>query len=279
MHLRSLRLSRGFDSVNEYLRKYSLPITAAYYRDLESGRKSIGIDTAEQICHALDADMHAFYYNLLSDVIPLRVIDNLVPPESKDVDEKDEGKVETYHTYAWDPARTLQIDSETAKFFENNIELLNSALFICGNDVHGVTVEALQKFLHHSNIPAPLGTVIGQLKELGVIKVSDDSKKLFGTKRWINYQPFKSLRKKWLMNQIRTSLKQKRSENVPDSDEAFVRYGYGFVKTKKLLELQESIEDWTNTLTQSAIYPPTLEDPPCFIYLLVASCPEMKTYD
>lgn len=277
MYLRTLRLSRGFDSVNEYLRKYSLPITAAYYRDLESGRKSIGIDTAEQICQALEADIHAFYYHLLSDVIPLRVVDNLVRPDS--IDLKDDGKAETYHTYAWDPARTIQIDGEAASYFENNIDLLNAALFICVSDADGVTVEALQKFLQRRNIDSPLGTVIGQLKELGIIRVSDDAKKLFGKKRWINYQPFKALRKKWLMDQIVASLKQRRSENAPSKQEAFVRYGYGFVSARRLLDLTEGIVDWTHAVTQAAIYPPSQEDPPCFVYLLLASCPEMKVHD
>ncbi len=71
-------MSRGYTNVNEYLRKYQLPISYVYYRDIEIGKRKIGLESAKVLCEALHVDYRVFYTHLLKDLLPAEVIDNFV---------------------------------------------------------------------------------------------------------------------------------------------------------------------------------------------------------
>lgn len=75
-------MSRGYTNVNEYLRKYQLPISYVYYRDIEIGKRKIGLESAKMLCEALKVDYRVFYSHLLKDLLPEQVMDcflNLIP--------------------------------------------------------------------------------------------------------------------------------------------------------------------------------------------------------
>ncbi len=76
--LRETRLSRGYTNVNEYLRKYQLPISYVYYRDIEIGKRKIGLESAKVLCAALHVDYRVFYTHLLKDLLPKDVMDSFV---------------------------------------------------------------------------------------------------------------------------------------------------------------------------------------------------------
>jgi hypothetical protein len=73
-YLYSLRIKRGFANISDYLRKYKLPISGVYYRDVESGAKIISLETADRFCTALQADRRAFYFHLLRDILPPDIV-------------------------------------------------------------------------------------------------------------------------------------------------------------------------------------------------------------
>ena len=79
-YLRLLRLERGFDNVSDYIRTYTPPISSSYYRDLENGRRLLSLDSAIQVCQSLEADTHAFFYNLLRDLLPSEAREIIVSP-------------------------------------------------------------------------------------------------------------------------------------------------------------------------------------------------------
>jgi hypothetical protein len=82
-YLKGLRKTRGYACIKDYLSVYSLPISEAYYRDLESGRNKVALDTAGALCLALRANSREFYLNLLYDVLPAGLAGLLIAAEPK----------------------------------------------------------------------------------------------------------------------------------------------------------------------------------------------------
>lgn len=79
-YMYSLRIQRGFANISDYLRKYELPISDVYYRDVESGAKIVSLDTADKLCNALQADRRVFYFHLLRDLLPRDIVEKLIKP-------------------------------------------------------------------------------------------------------------------------------------------------------------------------------------------------------
>jgi hypothetical protein len=79
LYLYSVRVRRGYEGITDYLKKYTkLPISETYYRDIESGRKKIKIETAEKLCNSLKLDQQEFYYHFIKDVLPPDVFKKLL---------------------------------------------------------------------------------------------------------------------------------------------------------------------------------------------------------
>lgn len=90
-YLKALREGRGFSNIREYVRHYNLPVGYVYYTEIESGKKYLALETGKQLCDALNADILAFYSQLLKDILPAEVQDdflNLIPL-SKNLDPKE----------------------------------------------------------------------------------------------------------------------------------------------------------------------------------------------
>ncbi|MBX9722625.1 MAG: helix-turn-helix transcriptional regulator [Candidatus Obscuribacterales bacterium] len=81
-YLKTLRKTRGYASVNDYLSAYCLPISEAYYRDLEAGRNKASLDMAGALCRALKAEPKEFYLYLLHEVLPEDIASLIVRPEN-----------------------------------------------------------------------------------------------------------------------------------------------------------------------------------------------------
>ncbi|HEX8492920.1 MAG TPA: hypothetical protein VF658_08780 [Pyrinomonadaceae bacterium] len=83
-YLYSIRIQRGFANISDYLRKYELPISDVYYRDVESGAKIVSLETADRLCHALHTDRHVFYFHLMRDLLPADIVEKLIKPIADD---------------------------------------------------------------------------------------------------------------------------------------------------------------------------------------------------
>ena len=81
-YLKTLRKTRGYASVKDYLSAYCLPISEAYYRDLEAGRNKVSLDTAGGLCLALQAEPKEFYLHLLHEVLPESIASLIVRPKN-----------------------------------------------------------------------------------------------------------------------------------------------------------------------------------------------------
>ena len=77
-YLYSMRINRKEENIKEYVLKYKLPISESYYRDVESGRKMLRLDTAKVLCDSLDLEEEIFFYYFLMDSLPEKVFCKLI---------------------------------------------------------------------------------------------------------------------------------------------------------------------------------------------------------
>jgi hypothetical protein len=86
--LAQIRILNGFENISEYLRKYPLPISDAYYRDLEFGKKYLSLEKAEEICSNLNLPAgygrNDIFYHLLKDILPDSVASDILKPKFVD---------------------------------------------------------------------------------------------------------------------------------------------------------------------------------------------------
>lgn len=208
-YLRKLRLARGFDSVSDYLRRYPMPITDTYYRDLENGRKAVSIETSEQICTALEADMHSFYYYYLKDFIPDSIVKTLAEP-SKTLGEPAPTEADILPDswfYLYLPNQFHILDDRSNKLFTERLDLFSALLFIACNSPAGVTDKQLAYFLQSSSINTPVAEVISLFDELQLISISQTTPRRMTSARVLLPRDLnKGLRNKWLLAETEKSL-------------------------------------------------------------------------
>ena len=53
-YLHSERIHKHYENISKYLGDYRINISESYYRDLESGRKLLRIETAKDLCEDLN---------------------------------------------------------------------------------------------------------------------------------------------------------------------------------------------------------------------------------
>lgn len=178
--LRSLRIERNFSNISQYLQHYQVTtISAAYYRDLESGRKQISFDTASELCKSLEADSKRFYYHLLSDVLPNDVMKILVRPimdeTFKDVEErlkKLEDDRQTYRTAfekSW-LAEVMVPTEEIVTYLNEHFELMPIVHFLFNTE--STNEFELAEVISRNDLKISVESVMESLATLGLIIVS-----------------------------------------------------------------------------------------------------------
>ncbi len=184
--LYSERIRRGYESsITEYLKNYVniLPISEPYYRDIESGRKIIRIDTAEALCNALNLDKIKFYYHLLNDILPLDVLEKLLNPipltifnsASEEFNKLDEKRSILRKAYG----RSLFtepyiVSDEIVKYLNDNFEVLPLIHFVYMK--RKCSFEELQKIIQKNNITKSFKQIIEEFKKNKIAIINNQEK-------------------------------------------------------------------------------------------------------
>ena len=82
-YLYSVRIKNGFENVSDYLRTYELPISDAYYRDVETGRKTLSLDKAQGLSEKLPIpveERHDILHYVIKDALPLDICNKILKP-------------------------------------------------------------------------------------------------------------------------------------------------------------------------------------------------------
>lgn len=168
--LSSLRISRGFTNVSEYLRCYPIGISGVHYRHLESGERNISIEAAKQLCEELQVEPKSFYYSLLKAWLPPAIMDFLVPLS--------EAKSDADHLYQQAIMRTFEAqilypDDECCNYLVKHFELLPILWFIYSRST--VDVVEIEKLTLQHHIPMPAREIIGEFVRLGLVQFVDSN--------------------------------------------------------------------------------------------------------
>lgn len=183
--LRTIREQRGYESIQEYARQYQLPVSYVYYTEIESGKKSISLESSKQLCEALEVDSIAFYYHVLKDILPENLQDDFLSlvPLHKVTDPQDLTKKSTQIKQAYQKNQLSRLSSATSAmpeegdlFFAKHPELhaLVASIYCvsCTSDVE------LQKVAEQLGITVPIDEIIAKFQELGIIEVKDGNPRL-----------------------------------------------------------------------------------------------------
>ncbi|MBX9771661.1 MAG: helix-turn-helix domain-containing protein [Candidatus Obscuribacterales bacterium] len=176
--LRLLREQRGYDSIQDYAQKYQLPVSYAYYTEIESGKKKIAPETSKQLCEALEVDFVSFYYHLLQDILPAEIQDdylNLVPlhkvTDRQELANREARIKEAYQKNQLSrlsSANSIMSEQAEAYFFNNpRLHALVAAIY-CVSSTTDVELEIVYNQL---GVTTPFEEVISKFKELGIIEV------------------------------------------------------------------------------------------------------------
>jgi hypothetical protein len=177
--LRSVRLARAYSNINEYMRRYVLPISDVYYREIESGKRKISIDSAKELCEALQIDYADFYYHLLQDILPQEVqgdfISCLPKPIPLDDSAKELKKQQVKLAYQKNFVDRLEkrigyMNEESESYFHQHPQYVK---FLTSIYCKPKTSEAeLRRILEHDSEQTGLEQVLEDFERLGLIKLS-----------------------------------------------------------------------------------------------------------
>lgn len=154
-YLRALREERGFSNIREYVQHYNLPVGYVYYTEIESGKKYLALETARQLCQALDADSLSFHSQLLKDILPTEVQDdflNLIPL-SKNTDPVEMASKQEALRDAYQRNMLSRIN-QTANSMTKEAETLFADKRTCAERITAETLQALN-YMNESIVPDP----------------------------------------------------------------------------------------------------------------------------
>lgn len=181
LFLCSVRQSRGYSNINEYLRNYSLPISDVYYREIESGKRQVAMETASQLCEALQIDYADFYYYLLKDILPQEVesaFTTAMPPQP-DLDQAalDIKKQKVQQAYQKNFVDRLKqrvgyMNAETEAYFHQHPQFMPflTSIYCQAKTSEKELTQLLEKDCHNISIKQ----VLSDFQHLGLIKLAND---------------------------------------------------------------------------------------------------------
>jgi hypothetical protein len=168
--LTALRRERGFESVARYAERYKLPVSEAYYRSLEAGRKVIALETAESLCRALEADEQEFYIELLHDYLPRLAIEKLVPQSSDDGSIAARGKQDSTFEEGM-----MRLSQEAINYFKTHEDCMPVLAFLYARGRDGISKKDLTRFMNEMKVNANADEVIGELLRMQLASFASDS--------------------------------------------------------------------------------------------------------
>jgi len=223
-YLYSIRIQRGFANISDYLRKFELPISDVYYRDIESGAKIVSLETADRLCRALQTDRHVFYFHLMSDLLPADVVGKLIKPiadETFSSLEERQALLERDKTIYREAFAKFML-SETYILSEDAVRLLSERIHLMPvlhflYAVESATAEQLASILDQNSIPESLEEVADIFAGTGMALVEGDLTKPSGwrirRKAVISRLPLteeaKKLKRAFVLREVGKTIQQK----------------------------------------------------------------------
>jgi len=182
-YLYATRIRRDYESISDYLKNYAdIPISESYYRDIESGRKLIRLDTAEMLCQALKLEKTEFFFQLLRDLLPTDVADSLLKPipntafqsPSEEFERQEQDITLLRKAYE---KRLVQepyiVDAKVVNFLDANFNLLPLIHFIYLREQ--CTFKELKEVIEKSGITQSFEQVINDFEEYHIASVGRDT--------------------------------------------------------------------------------------------------------
>lgn len=172
-----MRLSRGFSNINEYLRRYPLAMSNVHYRHLESGNRKISIDSAKELCEALQADARAFYCNLLRDYLPEEFMDFFVTLSSLESPHTDKERKLLKQQYQAAVMRSLDSQvffpsNEACEYLAEHFELMPIIWFVYS--VAKANLADIEKIIQKNKIAVSAQSVVDQLSRISLLKTEGE---------------------------------------------------------------------------------------------------------
>lgn len=85
-YLLSIRLQSGIINIPDYISNYNIPLSESYYRDIESGRKKIGLDKVLDVFSTLpNVNFNKLALFCIQDTLPKKISEKILKIES-DID-------------------------------------------------------------------------------------------------------------------------------------------------------------------------------------------------
>lgn len=182
--LYSERIRRGYESTSEYLKNYAnIPISESYYRDIESGRKTIKVDKAETLCKALKLDKREFYYHILSNILPSDVLKEILKPIDNTSFESPSEEFEKINQQMSVLRKAYEkrlieepyiVDTEIVKYLEENFEVLPLIHFIYMKKI--CSFKELEEIISKNCIKKPFEQMIDEFEKSNIAIVDRKEK-------------------------------------------------------------------------------------------------------
>lgn len=295
-YLYSERINRKGDNIKEYLANYKLPISESYYRDIESGRKVIRIDSANELCEALELSIEVFYYYLLKDLLQEDVFDKLVKkPLITDVmyNSPAEGvkaiqqELEMYRNAFTNRLikKAYLADDKLVEYLSNNMEYLPLVHYIYMREKCTFSDINELKLRNKMNIEVDELIKIIDEKKIASVNYNDREIVRFGEEFECPQTPCgHKLKNKFLQYEISKTVIQGEEKNSYQNDIKIGKengYVFAGITCIDLDETQEMFERNVSNMVacfNSAIQPLEKENSlPYFLSLVVAPRPEYDT--
>jgi DNA-binding XRE family transcriptional regulator len=275
-------MRRKSESISEYISKFNLSISESYYRDIETGRKVARIDTALALCEALELNKNDLFFYLLKDILPNDVFDSLIKPNQKRVFDTVTDEVSLL-------ASDLEVmrnaylktliekhfqgdDEDVINYLSNNFELLPIIHFVYMREQ--CSRQDIQEIIRRNEIKKDIRLILKEFKELQIAEVDEDHGIIKRNQRMFNKIPKTAsgiaFRDKFLIHEITTAMRDKRSSQVVSSNNTFIWSGITCFDVKES-QFQRRVADLIATFSAEEV---NLEDEnavPFFVSLLVSS--------
>lgn len=189
-YLYSERIRRKQENISAYISDYHLNISESYYRDLETGRKIARIETAKELCQALELDTTEFFFHLLKDVLPESVFETLIKPSQKAIFTSASDEIERLtrqlntvrkaykRQLAEDP---FEVDEKIVAYLNGNFEILPVIHFIYMRQ--RCSFEEVEQVVADNGIALSASHILDELKRLELAVVDEDRRVVTRHKR------------------------------------------------------------------------------------------------